>query len=102
MTRERCMCGDPECPSCGRAQGTLDVPMWDDGKPLEGEYDASGAFTQYESLIPELPDFFSNAMAKVEQLRLSRRAELERRDRAEWECFMHFACNNSLLRRQAE
>jgi hypothetical protein len=55
-----------------------------------------------QSLIPELPDSFDKAMAKVEALRLARRDELARRDRAEWECFMHFACQNSLLQRQAE
>jgi hypothetical protein len=54
------------------------------------------------SLVPELPDSFSLAMARVEELREAKRADLARRDRAEWECFFHFACENSLLKRQAE
>ena len=31
MSRERCMCGDTECPSCGAAQGTYQGP--DPGEP---------------------------------------------------------------------
>jgi hypothetical protein len=54
------------------------------------------------SRIPEFPDSFSKAMARVEELREANRADLARRDRAEWECFFHFACENSLLKRQAE
>jgi hypothetical protein len=50
----------------------------------------------------EHSDAFSLAMARVEELREARRADLARRDRAEWECFFHFACENSLLKRQAE
>jgi hypothetical protein len=49
-----------------------------------------------------LEDSFSLAMARVEELREARRDQLARRDRAEWDCFMHFACENSLLKRQAE
>jgi hypothetical protein len=48
------------------------------------------------------PDSFSRAMARVEELREAKRADLARRDRAEWDCFFHFACQNSLLKRQAE
>lgn len=54
------------------------------------------------SLIPELPDSFAIAMAKVEQLREANNERLARRDRAEWECFFHFACENALFKRQAE
>ena len=55
-----------------------------------------------DARVPELPDSFSLAMARVEELREAKRADLARRDRAEWECFFHFACENSLLKRQAE
>jgi hypothetical protein len=54
------------------------------------------------SLVPERPDSFDVAMAKVEELREARRDSLARRDRAEWDCFFHFACENSLFKRQAE
>jgi hypothetical protein len=54
------------------------------------------------SMPPENEDSFALAMARVEELREAKRADIARRDRAEWECFMHFACENSLLRRQAE
>lgn len=53
-------------------------------------------------IVNELPDAFSLAMARVEELREAKRADLARRDRAEWECFFHFACENALLKRQAE
>lgn len=33
MTAERCMCGDPYCPSCGPAQGYTD-PI-DDTEPFD-------------------------------------------------------------------
>lgn len=49
----------------------------------------------------EREDSFSLAMARIEELREANRERLQRRDRAEWECFMHFACENSLFKRQA-
>ena len=52
--------------------------------------------------VPEAEDSFSRAMARIEELREANREKLERRDRAEWDCFFHFACENSLLKRQAE
>ena len=52
--------------------------------------------------VPEAEDTFSKAMARVKELREANNARLQRRDRAEWECFFHFACENSLLKRQAE
>ena len=54
------------------------------------------------SRVPSRPDSFGVAMAKVEELREARRDQLARRDRAEWDCFFHFACENSLFKRQAE
>jgi hypothetical protein len=53
-------------------------------------------------LVPARPDSLDVAMAKVEELREARRDNLARRDRAEWDCFFHFACENSLFKRQAE
>jgi hypothetical protein len=45
---------------------------------------------------------FRAAMARVEELRAARAAQLARRDRSEWDCFFHFACQNSLLQKQAD
>jgi hypothetical protein len=45
---------------------------------------------------------FNELMAEVKALREARARDIERRDRAEWECFFHFACDNSLLKRQAD
>jgi hypothetical protein len=45
---------------------------------------------------------FDRAMADVKALREARAREIERRDRTEWDCFFHFACQNSLLKRQAD
>lgn len=53
-------------------------------------------------LNPIDEEAFNAAMRRVEYLRLAKAQDLERRDRAEWECFMHFACANSLLQKQAE
>jgi hypothetical protein len=52
--------------------------------------------------VPEAEDTFAKAMARVEELREANNERLARRDRAEWDCFFHFACENSLLKRQAE
>jgi hypothetical protein len=45
---------------------------------------------------------FDEVMRDVTELRKARAREIERRDRAEWDCFFHFACENSLLKRQAD
>jgi hypothetical protein len=54
------------------------------------------------SKIPQTEDTFAKAMARVEELREANNERLSKRDRAEWDCFFHFACQNSLLIRQAE
>jgi hypothetical protein len=91
-----CICGRADCPKCapGRVSGISDTLPLDAFSPFaDGEAVASR--------IPEREDTFARAMARVEELREANNERLARRDRAEWDCFMHFACENSLLKRQA-
>lgn len=44
---------------------------------------------------------FDTAMKRVEMLREAKAQDIARRDRAEWECFMHFACQTAFLKKQA-
>lgn len=44
MSRERCMCGDPDCPSCGAAMGTYQSPYYEQHEDAEPRRcDACGA-----------------------------------------------------------
>lgn len=45
---------------------------------------------------------FERAMKKVQWLREAKAHDLARRDRAEWEFFVHFVCQNSVLQPEAE
>lgn len=98
------MNGQAYPPCCGRcggdARACLCQRLTDIGAQALPLIDGPEGFGS-PSLIPERSDSFSLAMARVEELRVTRRAELERRDRAEWEWLMHVACENSLFKRQA-
>lgn len=45
---------------------------------------------------------FAHEMQAIERLREQKAEQLARRDRSEWDCFFNFACQSSLLRKQAE
>lgn len=55
-----------------------------------------------KEMTTEQEKAFAHEMEAIERLRKQKADQLQRRDRSEWDCFFHFACQSSLLRKQAE
>lgn len=78
MKGERCYCGDPDCPSCGRAQGTYQeryVPP-DTDELYEAERQKQ-VDVMSQGQITEFDLWFTDAFNEVAKEELERRRQLK-------------------------